>query len=100
MPIVYGVVSREQKVLAEHATVGGNFATVTTSMLGRVDTARPSKTSYSYDGYVWHVLVDIDPSASAVRGLEGDEARARARGTAHWGLRGVCGVCVGVWMCV
>lgn len=60
MPIIYAVVAKGSRVQAEYAATSGNFATVARKILERVasEGGGDTRRSYSYDGHVFHILVD------------------------------------------
>jgi len=59
MTILYGLVSRQKTVLAEHiaTTATGNFPTVTRVLLSKIPTT-DGKMTYVYDQYVFHYIVE------------------------------------------
>lgn len=59
MTILYGLVSRQKTVLAEHTATSatGNFPTVTRVLLAKIPST-DGKMTYVYDQYVFHYIVE------------------------------------------
>ena len=51
MPLIYGLISRQENVLAEYTSSKGNFSTVTRALLVKIP-EEDGKLSYLYDEYV------------------------------------------------
>lgn len=58
MTIVYSCVSRGNVVLAEYYEVRGNYATIATMLLGKIDARTSARASYSYDQYFFNYIAD------------------------------------------
>eukprot|EP00048_Salpingoeca_helianthica_P014427 m.221649 g.221649 ORF g.221649 m.221649 type:complete len:215 (-) comp15855_c0_seq1:220-864(-) len=55
MALVYALVARGNKILAEHTDSSGNFTTVTQSILDRIPD-KDAKCTYVYDRYLFHYI--------------------------------------------
>lgn len=57
MAILYGLVSRQKTVLAEHTNTSGNFPTVTRVLLSKIPNV-DGRMTYVYDQHVFHYIVE------------------------------------------
>lgn len=57
MTILYGLVSRQKTVLAEHTSSSGNFPTVTRVLLSKIPPI-DGRMTYVYDQHVFHYIVE------------------------------------------
>lgn len=56
MPIIYAIVARATVVLAEHATLTGNFASVALQILQKIPSQENSQLTLVYDRYLFHYI--------------------------------------------
>jgi len=57
MPISYAVIARGDAVLTHYTSTSGNFITVTSFLLQKIS-LNDSQVSYSYDGHMFHIIVE------------------------------------------
>ena len=57
MSLLYGLVSRENVVLAEYTSTNGNFPSVTRMVLTKISSQEDHKMSLAYDTQVFHYIV-------------------------------------------
>ena len=56
--ILYALIARENVVLAEFTSTGGNFPTVTRMLLHKISSNEDHKMSYTYDQHIFHYIVE------------------------------------------
>eukprot|EP00009_Paramoeba_aestuarina_P007063 CAMPEP_0201522660 /NCGR_PEP_ID=MMETSP0161_2-20130828/18473_1 /ASSEMBLY_ACC=CAM_ASM_000251 /TAXON_ID=180227 /ORGANISM="Neoparamoeba aestuarina, Strain SoJaBio B1-5/56/2" /LENGTH=251 /DNA_ID=CAMNT_0047921571 /DNA_START=112 /DNA_END=867 /DNA_ORIENTATION=+ len=57
MPIFYGVIARGDTVLCEHSVATGNFISVSSIILSRIQPNETRRMSYAYDTHTFHFIV-------------------------------------------
>lgn len=55
---MYALIARENTVLVEFTSTGGNFPTVTRMLLHKINSGEDHKMSYTYDAHVFHYIVE------------------------------------------
>ena len=56
--ILYALIARENTVLVEFTSTGGNFPTVTRMLLHKINSSEDHKMSYTYDAHVFPYIVE------------------------------------------